>query len=174
MVASEKLMQTTALASGSPECPSNDRLIMHTKNCAKQWEILENAEAHARTVWLHERLPGWWCIPDTQGFRQNSHTRLPNYCASPKEKNQHYISQHKVNSRILQTLNWVTYVHFPRLFIFCNAKFHPAVHGKPSVAVALFMKHIAFFSLIRTPGVVSCSSASFVCVTLSYYRALST
>lgn len=50
MVTSERPMQTTALASGFPERPSNDHLITDTKSCAKQREILENAEAHARTV----------------------------------------------------------------------------------------------------------------------------
>lgn len=48
-------MQTTALASAFPERPSNDYLITDTKSCAKQRGILENAHAH--TVWLHQRLP---------------------------------------------------------------------------------------------------------------------
>lgn len=43
-------MQTTALASRFPERLSNDHLITDTKSCAKQREIFENAEAHARTV----------------------------------------------------------------------------------------------------------------------------
>lgn len=59
LVTSERPLQTTALASGIPERPSNDHLIMDTKSCAKQREILQNADAHARTVWLHHRLPGW-------------------------------------------------------------------------------------------------------------------
>lgn len=160
-------MQTTALASGFPERPSNDHLITDTKSCAKQREIFENAEAHARTVWLRRHLPGWWCITDTQGFKcQNSHTHLPNYCTSPKEKNQ-YSSYPNTNStaeffRPLIVLHLC--IFHDCMFLFCDANFHPAVHGKPSVMVALLVEHIAFLPLIRTPGVFSCSSTSFVCV----------
>lgn len=76
------------------------------------------------------------------------------------------LSEHKVNSRILQTLKCVTFVLFPDwLFIFCDAKFHLAVHGKPSLTLTLLIKHCGFsFLLIRTPGVFSCSSTCFVCV----------
>lgn len=50
-------MQTTTLASGFPEAPSNDCLIMGTKSCAKQRETLEDAEGQARTVWFSHALP---------------------------------------------------------------------------------------------------------------------
>lgn len=80
-------MQTTALASRFPECPSNDHLIMDTKSCAKQRDILENAEAHARTVWL--RQPACQEGDASQGLQcQNSRTRLPNYHSCPRENNQ--------------------------------------------------------------------------------------
>lgn len=41
---------TTTLASGFPEAPSNDRLIIDTKSRGKQRETLEDAEGQARMV----------------------------------------------------------------------------------------------------------------------------
>lgn len=43
-------MHSTTLASGFPEALSNDYLITDTKSCAKQREILEDAEGQARMI----------------------------------------------------------------------------------------------------------------------------
>lgn len=94
-------------------------------------------------------------------------TRLPNYWASPKEKNQFSSSLNtKSTAEFKPLIQLHLCIFHDCMFLFCNAKFHPAVHGKLSVVVALLMKHIAFFFwLIRTPRVFFfCSSISFVCV----------
>lgn len=86
---------------------------------------------------------------------------IPNYWTSPKEKNQ-YCSYPNTKSTA-EFFRPLTVLHL-RMFLICDAKFHPAVHGKPSVTVALLMEHIAFLPLTRAPGVFSCSSTSFVCI----------
>lgn len=65
------------------------------------------------------------------------HTRLPNYRASPKF------------FRPLIVLHLWIFHHC--MFLFSDAKFNPAVDGKPSVVVALVMKHIAFFFFFIDP-----------------------
>lgn len=67
-----------------------------------------------------------------------------NYWTSPKEKNQ-YCTYPNTKSTA-EFFRPLTVLHLC-MVLFCDAKFHPAVHEKPSVTVALFRGTHCFFSI---------------------------